>query len=283
MFGKKFILNKIQNKKQPGFIIIGSQKAGTSSLFFYLNQHQLICGSEEKELSYFSNLEKYALGDQWYLQNFKKDKNSPKSILFEATPEYLYYRLVPERIYQFNSSIKLIVVLREPIERAFSSWNMFKEMHSQVHKFTNDELNKVPKNKKKLYNYLLSLNEFPEFRNVIKDDIERFMNDSDIEEPSFVRRGIYYLKLKRYLELFNRDQILILGYRDLIDNTVYTLNKVLTFLDLPKSDWKFLDKEIINKSRYTSRIDTKSFYMLKEFYSEHNEQLFDLLQERINW
>jgi len=115
------------SKKQPkvGAFIIGSQKAATTSLFTYLVRHPQIEGSSKKEVHYFDNHQNFSQGDAWYHKHFTYNR---KSLNIEATPRYLYAPHVPQRLFEFNSKAKLIIVLRNPVERAYSAWNMYRQM-----------------------------------------------------------------------------------------------------------------------------------------------------------
>ncbi|HEY9295730.1 MAG TPA: sulfotransferase domain-containing protein, partial [Phormidium sp.] len=103
---------------QPDFIIIGAQKCGTTSLYEYLIQHPQILAASKKEVHFFDL--NFAKGVDWYRQQFKPV--SQKSITGEASPYYIFHPLVPQRIYQLFPQVKLIVLLRNPVERAISHY-----------------------------------------------------------------------------------------------------------------------------------------------------------------
>lgn len=105
----------------PAFLIIGAQKSGTSSLYNYLIQHPDIIPPvmRPKELHYFDL--HYERGPHWYLSNFPFQH--PGKITGEKSPYYLYHPLVPERVASFNKNLKLIVLMRDPVKRAYSHYN----------------------------------------------------------------------------------------------------------------------------------------------------------------
>jgi len=137
---------------RPAFLIIGAQKAGTSALHHYLAQHPNIKRPKKKEIDFFSpeavkgwcDHPDYALlsaaaeGDfyqpdfytratRWYGCQFPPPHElGPGCITYESTPNYLYFPAVAKRIAKYNALIKLIVLVRDPAERAFSAWNMFR-------------------------------------------------------------------------------------------------------------------------------------------------------------
>lgn len=174
---KHAFLKKIIPNQKPAFLIVGGQKAGTSTLFNSLTQHPKLLGARTKEIRFFSREENYQKGDAWYINDLKYLKKPFKrGLLFEATPEYLNYPLAAERIYKFNINTKIIIILREQEKRAYSAWNMYGD-------------------------FLLSRKNLPQ--------IERFHN------------------------LFGKEQVLILGFKDLVTKEKTVLNKILRFFNLP--------------------------------------------------
>lgn len=277
----KKILNKTIPGNSPDFIIAGAQKAGTSSLFSYLNQHPQLFGARQKEINFFDLDENYSKGKQWYL-NFFRSYSRPfrTGLYFEATPEYLYNDIAAERIYEFDSSMKIIILLREPVKRAFSAWNMFRDFtqakHGNPPKYLSFDKNS------QLFKELYST-KFPSFEEAVEREIKKIEIQSETHEPSFLRRGIYLPKIKKYHHLFGKEKVLVLGFKDLIQKKKETLNEVLSFLDIKKSDWSFLDDEIRNSRKYTHTIHQDIEIKLREFYEPHNEALFDYLGKTPNW
>ncbi len=109
--------------------IVGTQKGGTSALYYYLEKSPEVSGGYKKEIGFFSQEHTSKLGKDWYERQFATFKKKPK-ILLDATPEYLYYPSVPERIYKYNPDAKIIILLRNPVMRAYSHYNMFKQLHN---------------------------------------------------------------------------------------------------------------------------------------------------------
>ena len=93
----------------------------------FLNQHPHLQSAYYKEVNFFSSDINFRNGLSWYEKQFPEFLE--KKLFYESTPEYLYYPFVPERIKAFNPYIKMIVLLREPVERAYSAWNMFKKIY----------------------------------------------------------------------------------------------------------------------------------------------------------
>lgn len=272
--------------QSPNFIIVGAQKSGTTSLHYYLDQHPDITGSQPKEVRYFDRDENYYHRDQnWYEKAFIDIKRPFKGgHFFEATPEYLYRKSVPERIYNYDPNMKIIILLREPVARAYSSWNMYKSFPSRpsglpkvfYSGYYEDKDNNIMKE-------LYSSNTFPSFELCVESEMKKIKLNSELEEPSFLRRGIYLPQIKRYHKYFGRGQVLILGFKDLIQYQEKTLNEILDFLGIQKNDWSFLNNKKRNSRSYGEKINKQTETYLKDFYAPYNEHLYQYLEKKINW
>lgn len=108
------------------FMGIGVQKAGTTSIFAYLNQHPQIRMGQKKELHYFDDEDHFAQKPDYslYEQQFVRDPERANLLYVEVTPIYLYWSPALRRIWEYNPNMKCIVLLRNPITRAYSHWNM---------------------------------------------------------------------------------------------------------------------------------------------------------------
>lgn len=108
---------------KPNFICIGVQKGGTASLIKYLNFHPEIYMANKEKHFFDRALSKGELSNKdikKYNQSFK----TTKTIVGEKTPSYCYLRYAIDRIYDYDKNMKLIIILREPISRGFSQYNM---------------------------------------------------------------------------------------------------------------------------------------------------------------
>ena len=107
------------------FLVAGAQKSGTTALNYYLKRHPYIAFPIKKSLHFFDNDELFAGGNVSYEPLHEMFRPArPGSIAGENTPIYLYWRPALPRIRDYNPAMKFIVILRNPIERAFSQWNM---------------------------------------------------------------------------------------------------------------------------------------------------------------
>ena len=252
---------------KPNFLVIGVQKGGTTSLLRHLNRHKDIFFMQ-KEMSFFSNDNKYKKGTKeyeeqfnkglnnhikWMKSNYKINKN-PK-FYGEKTPEFIYNKKALKRIHKYNPNIKLIIVLREPISRAYSQWNMYqKKKNHEFHglKF-NEMVNKYTKN--------------------INFDFE------NVDKFNLIKRGLYIFQLINVFELFPKKNVLILISEDYQKKPIETINKICKFIGASqiKSKENINYKNNVHKKSYETKISNTDFTKLYLFYKEYNEALYKIL------
>jgi hypothetical protein len=273
-------------KRRPDFLILGAQKAGTSALGFFLNQHPRIKCARRKEVGFFSRDKFYELGPDWYARQFPR-RVRPGILLFEATPEYLYYPFAAERIFQFNPRIKLIVLLRNPVERAFSAWNMFRQFHSDppVKEATiKDYIEDANPAIKRPLLELLGRPQFPRFQDSVQAEIEAWRaGRAEPLEPSFVRRGLYAQQLERFYGLFPRENILVLESAELKTDPRTCLNRVLRFVGAPEGGWAGMDLREQHVRQHASEMEDRTRTLLGEFFAPHNARLYSVVGHEFDW
>lgn len=272
------IITNLQPVHRPDFIIIGAQKAGTSSLHFYLDQHPHLSGSVPKELHYFNRDIHFNKSLSIYEEHFRGWNDNK---YFESTPAYLYTPGTCDAIQHAYPDMKVIAVLRDPIKRAYSAWNMYKDF------FEKDQVEDIIKLKPRRKGDLLytkfyeGREEFPSFRECIEIELDLIKSNESFE-PSLLRRGLYLEQLNRYWGNFGKDNVLVLGFNDLIKDTEKTLKKVTNFLGVEDLGWSFLNTEPRNTRDYSEPITQSDKQLLEDFYRQPNQELFDVIKH-INW
>ncbi len=119
-----------------GFLICGTQKGGTTALDAYLREHPEVCMANAKEVHFFNDGPRFSGGDPDYSPYHAYFSPEPAhKVIGEATPIYMYWETAPRRIWEYNPNMKLIVLLRNPIARAFSHWNMETRRSSETLSF----------------------------------------------------------------------------------------------------------------------------------------------------
>ena len=260
-------------KSTPDFLIIGAQKAGSTSLYHYLNVHPQILGNLGfKEVRYFDRSVHYDLGWSWYLSNFPSKIRKGNRLTCDASPNYLYYEFVPERIKKDLGDIKMIAVLREPVSRAYSAWQMF---HSFAD-IDNDHLRR-----------------FFDKRSFAEAIEEELLPDFDHNKYPFrydyIDRGKYVYQLENYYQYFNKESILVLNVDEFRQNLGSALNKICQFLNIEpftSETIQELQQKKYNKGTYhfeKTPADQEKLEFLKDYFVTFNEKLYDLLGERYNW
>lgn len=262
----------------PTFMIIGAQKAGTSSLYYYLSQHPELLVPETKELHYFDTLEPTPKRD--YLKLFPKSYGTTKQS-FEATPRYMYYPGTAKKIYDFNPGMKFIIMLRNPVNRAYSAWNMYREMakdKAQVKAFVKRE-KKDPNDA--MFSYLYK-NGFPTFEEWIQKELSSGFSKKIIE-PSIVKRGYYKKQLEEYLRFFPLESFLFLPFEFFKNSPIESLDQVSCFLNIATFKNILIDLKPINKREYKKQISPKTYRQLELHYIEKNRGLEEMINLELDW
>jgi len=273
------ITNEEFKKNSPTFLIIGAQKAGTTALFLLLAKHSKILAPKNKEINFFQDDRNFSKGNVWYHEQFPSEEDfSSSQITFEATPEYLYRIPAAQRIFDYNKSMKLIVLVRDPVERAYSAWNMYKNF------------------KNKNSPYLVSLAEHRSFEQAIGQELiemrsgqnmpyngfER-QDNCNMPFPGYISRGIYFEQLARYYKLFHASQLLLIHDDELRSNTLATLRKVTDFLDLDEFAPEIPKGGAAHEGVYSSEINSNVRELLREFYRPYNDRLYSLVGVNYGW
>ena len=254
----------------PDFIIIGAQKSGTTSLYNFVIKHPAIALVTKKELHYFSV--HYARGELWYRSNFPTNlsryifykKTNQKLHSGEASPLYLFYPMVPGRMKEALPDVKLIVILRNPSDRAYSH-----------------------------YHHSLRKNMEPmSFEKAVELEEERCAGEREqlIQDPNFIpkhyrahsylARGVYADQLENWFKYYDRKQFLILATEDFRKNSQRTLDQVFDFLGV--SPFRIENLRDLNVGNYKAMSeDTRK--LLIEYFKPHNERLSKLLQRSFDW
>jgi hypothetical protein len=267
----------------PDFIIIGAQKAGTTSLHYYLDQHPKLAGTFPKELHFYSKYIHYPNYDQsWYRKHFTSIVKY-KPLYFESSPNYIYHEEAARLIKQHHPDIKLILLLRDPVQRAYSGWNMYRDYYNKGIAQKKLADGHTPGQKNFLYEYLFEgRNGFPGFRETIDMEM-KLIAAGDPGGPNIVRKGLYFDQISNYLKYFSRDQILILGFTDLIKHPAETCARVLTFLNIDNSHGWTPKVQIKNSRSYQATMDEADRKLLTDFYEEPNRKLRELLGGETFW
>lgn len=279
--GLDSVVQKVMPGHFPDFIIIGAQKSGTSSLFTYLKNHPNLTASSKKELHYFDRLVHHGYSLDWYKSQFYRKSLKPQ-LYFESTPKYIYLEDVAKQIAEIKPDTKFILILREPVKRAYSAWNMYKDFF-ETKRSLNVHKERIPGKENSILKFLCKdRSDFPSFLEAVKIE-EKLIEDNREHEPSIIRRGFYTDQMYNYLKYFSRDQILIIGFQELIRDTPKCLFKVYDFLGIKSIPFDKIDNKVVNKRSYNKEITKEEKDYMNEIYKKSNEKLFELLGFKPNW
>jgi hypothetical protein len=278
--------NKIESilfgGNRPDFVIVGAQKSGTSSLYHYLNELDGFIGSNPKEVHYFDREDNYAKGNKWYENHYIK-LPWEKGLFFEATPEYLCRKKVPGRLKTYKPDLKIIILLREPISRAYSAWNMYRQWSEDGYipwGILNDQYGR---DESPLFRVFFK-NGCPSFSDYIKLELDLILKNDDAEEPRLLRRGIYKPQIEKYVNNFGRSNVLIIGFNELCSDSDAVIQKCYDFLGMEcLNTIGCVEREVKNKRIYPSKIKAEDLHYLEEFYERPNQELFRYLGFAPDW
>lgn len=189
----------------PNFVVIGAQKSGTSSLHNYLRQHPDVAMCKDKEPDFFVAERNWNLGIDWYESLF--DHTEGALAIGEASTSYTmfpHYKGVPQRIVETLGDVRLIYLIRNPIDRARSDY-----LH---------------------YRFPVRGKE-TQFVEAEKRPISQALFENDL----YLDTSRYAMQLEQYLEVVARERILIVTTEDLATKRVETMGKIFSFLELDPS------------------------------------------------
>lgn len=247
----------------PDFIIIGVQKGGTSTLFEYLKQHPDIKTSVFKEVHYYDI--NYSKGKNWYKSYFPLSRKNKQILYGEATPYYFFHPLVPERVFKDNPNIKLILLLRDPVERAYSHYQMERRKGREKIKSFEEAIS-------------IEAERIKESNEPIVAQKESYNYNHQVY--GYLARGCYDEQLRRWLKYFKREQLLVLKSEDFFSSPKKNLEKIYQFLNIPAIFPKNL--QIKNQGGYTP-LNSDIIKRLRLYYHKHNKQLCEFLGEQFQW
>jgi len=242
---------------KPYFIIIGAQKCGTSSLFYYLAQHSQLSLPTTKEIHFFDK--HFNNGIEWYMKQLPDEKKTG-----EASPYYLYHPRVPERVFSSCQKTKLIVMLRNPVDRAYSHFMMQK--NRGIEPLTFEEAFKAEKDR------------VVEEEKIILDN--PYYNSLSHQQLSYFARGKYYSQLKRWVKYFPIEQFLFIKSERFFESPLKELSRVCSFLKIQQEMPESLSPQNTNEY-YEMNSGTRQF--LNNYYLSEIKELSELLGSDFSW
>ncbi len=249
----------------PEFIIAGTVKGGTTSLFQYLAEHPNVYPPLRKEIKYFDS--NYFLGAKWYQSHFplRGRLEQKHAITGEASPGYMAHPTAMQRIALKFPKIKIIVLLRNPIERAFSHYH---------HSLRAGEEQ-------------LSFEEAIEQEPVrMQNELEKIAADYFYPQSNFIRhnylsRGHYTDQVQTIFSLFPQEEVLVIKSEDFYEDPGSIYRQVVKFLGLPA--WEPEKYKVFNRGSYQANIPDDLRKKLVDYFRPYNQKLYELLGRDFGW
>jgi hypothetical protein len=265
--------HRVSNRARalPDFIVIGAQKSGTTSLYGYLAAHPLVVAADTKEVHYFDV--NYGRGVEWYRSNFPLRRRlerlasrlGRRVLTGEATPYYLFHPLVPQRMHSLLPDARLIVLLRDPVDRAISHHNHEVQDGFETLSFAEAieiEAQRVPKSADQL---------------AAGDSSPAAFSH---RHHSYLGRGRYAEQLEAWFALYPRERFLIMESGELFHDPPAAVARLLSFLGLPPHELASYENVT---SRRKSDIESDVRRRLYAYFAPHNRRLYELLGTDFRW
>lgn len=263
----------IKNYTLPDFLIIGAMKSGTTALYDLLQQHPGICAADTKEVGFLYWPAFYRFGESWYGTYFPRprkmrkisDRLGYRALTGEASPAMIRHSYAIKAARHIPNA-KLIVILRNPVERAYSHYQHVRRS------ITPDAL---------------SFAEALEAeRSRIRHDIEMNQLEPDKVGPNLTRlgymeRGKYIEHIEQWLRYFPRSQMKILSYDEFKLQPAAVADEIVRYLELPPH--RFSAPRILNRGHSHEPMDANCRSYLTEFYRPYNRRLFEFLDDDWGW
>ncbi len=259
----------------PDFLIIGTQRGGTTALYHYLRTHPCIKPATVTDTHFFER--KFHKGLAWYrghfptrLERYYAERLRRQALLTgEASSSYLFYPHAPRRVAHILPHVKLIVLLRNPVDRAYSQYFHAVELGHETLSFEEaieGEEERTARERTK----------------IMRD--ENYYSDTYMHR-SYLSRGIYVDQLRAWMSLFPREQFLILKSEDFYADPVSAFKQVSAFLGLPETEPR-LKKEAYKQyshNTYFTTMDAALRRRLSAYFEPHNARLYDFLGIDFGW
>jgi len=253
----------------PGFLIIGAQRSGTTFLYNNLIRQPGIARALTKEIHFFDV--RFEKGARWYQAYFPLRLHATverlrggQYLTGEASPYYMFHPCVPARVARTLPQVKLIALLRNPVDRAYSHYQ-----HERGRGF-------------EMLTFEAAIDQETER---LAGEVDRMLrneryNSYNHQHYSYISRGMYVDQLTRWLCVFPREQLLIVQSEQLFAEPAATLEQVRTFLELiPARSRTYHHRDYPRYPKLDARIRDR----LTAYFKPHNQRLFDYLGRYFDW
>lgn len=256
----------------PNYLILGAQKAGTTSLHRYLELHPAVLPPHVKEVHFFDV--QWSRGRRFYRSNFpsvlhhaaRRLRRGQRTITGEASPYYLAHPQVPARVRETLPRVPMIVILRDPVERAHSHYLHNRRLGAEDCATFEEAIEREPQR--------------------LEGELERMRADDRYESfahrhHSYLQRGRYAAQLRDWFAVFPREQFLILENNELAQDPQGAYQRTLDFLGIPQ--WRPAEFAHHNAADGATPLDPALRRRLTQWFEPHNRDLYQLLDRDYGW
>lgn len=247
-------------RKLPDFLMLGAMKAGTTFLFHHLNQHPDVKMSRIQEINYFAK--RYHRSLRFYRSFFPLQ--SDRKLTGESGIYYLLHPCAAQRVKKHLPNAKFIVLMRNPIHRAYSNYNQIKQVD-----FVKNFDEAIALEKERTSKYLDKIKNRTYYRSI------------EFEAYSYAARGLYAHQLKYWFEHFPKEQFYFVKSEELFADPQNVFDELHDFLGL--SAYKYENIEPQNVRGYEMEMSKETEDYLKEFYREDMLELQKMIGKKFSW
>ena len=304
----------LDGRTRPEFMLIGAAKCGSTSFARYLLAHPQVKILGPKEPNYWSWRNFHARYQNFFVNESPiLDPEPDQYVSGEFSTSSLLHPLVPRRVRANLPRLRIFVLLRNPVDRAYSHFIMSKkaglENECSFEDIVRREIYEVPELLAahergfldpvgKLKTSYSTINGAPirVARHEQDSPKRRLRTESDLRKFYFnscVFRSLYHDQLHRWLRLFPRQQMMIIQSEKFFENELDAMNEVAEFLGLEpfageaasqmQQSWDAGDRDPIEKPQDYSAMDDATRRLLTDFFEPYNQQLYRLIDEDFGW
>ncbi len=253
----------------PDFLILGTQRGGTASLYYNLAGHPSVGPATRKEVHFFDL--RYPRGLAWYRSHFptradlqERRRRTGAGMTGEASPYYLFHPAVPSRVRAALPEVKCIVLLRNPVDRAYSHYQ--REVRKGREPLSFEDAVAAETNR-------------------LRGEAERIQADAGYvserhQQWSYLARGIYLPQVQAWMAALPRERFLVLESEAFFADPASALRQVASFLGLPSHP--AADIPAYNAQHYAEMPPTLR-RQLEAFFAPHNAALQAFLGRGFSW
>ncbi|WP_171022183.1 sulfotransferase domain-containing protein [Thalassotalea litorea] len=265
-FRFKYRLLTAKSRVLPNFMVLGARYSGTASLVKLINEHPKLHGTCQSQIHYFDGglfpeKDNFLKGENWYRAHFPMRKEMPQGHLaYEASTFYSFHPLAAKRLHDLLPKVKLIFVLRNPVDRAIHQYRDAKRHNRE-------------------YLPLINALQIEEKR------LAWTLKNKDYKSGTFIHatyktRGHYQEQIARYLELFPKEQIKLVSIEELTRHPNKVIGEIYRFLGVENTTRK-IDSINLPQVNLEHESDVRNY--LQDYFSRRNQAFYEFSGKSFNW